>query len=284
MPATVKKYWILAALAVALCAAPAAVFLLQGGPIALAPDTAQGAMADTGRPLHNLDRFSVYTHKASVFFRLPGKRGRVRIKDALARPVTALAVNVPSKILATAGNTGSIELWDISPLSRLIFRTPRHVARLAGDLSNIRAMAFSPGGTVLAALGNEGRTVEVWDISGKKLLATSHNYLPPEKSFVLAVRLSDQGEVEKITMDEARPAYFKDEISTARKADKPETWILRDTLSQRAINAEGLCRADSWSAQGRYLGYAQDPEILIWKLCPKNFCETMEKDGRFYLQ
>ena len=73
--------------------------------------------------------------------------------------VSALSVSPDGKLLATAGNDGTLKLWDARELKVL--------ATLKGHDGPVNAVAFSPDGQFLAS-GGKDRTIRIWNVAEKK--------------------------------------------------------------------------------------------------------------------
>jgi WD40 repeat protein len=69
--------------------------------------------------------------------------------------IYAIAFSPDGRILATAGSTKTIDLWDAA--------TSGHLLSLRGHKDPVWALAFQPGGAWLAS-GDEGGIVNVWDV------------------------------------------------------------------------------------------------------------------------
>jgi len=87
---------------------------------------------------------------------------------------TALAFSPDRKLLASAA-FGSVRLWDAKTRRYITTFTPRSGGfdwrRRGRDTWGMAAVAFSPDGKLLAAPGNDN-AIRVWDVAGRKELAT----------------------------------------------------------------------------------------------------------------
>ncbi len=263
---------IVVAVALALCSVVG--FVIFGGAFPLVPDKARGAKADTGNSRNGMDRFTAYNYGNNIYIHHFHKKGRTRLKDAHPGNVKAIAVSLDSKTMATAGGSNKIRLWDITPLGNWFFKSPTRIAELTGNTYDIKAMAFSKNGKQLVVVGEDGETVDVWDIDAQKLLAEERGLSAPTDSFLLKVDITPQGEVSDINISGADLVYRKESLSGVERQGMDAPYILRDTISGHKVNTFKKASTTSWSSNGRYLGYAQDSSVLIWKLCSGNVCKN----------
>ncbi|MDX6537035.1 MAG: hypothetical protein QOD37_1376, partial [Gaiellales bacterium] len=71
-----------------------------------------------------------------------------------ASVVRAIAFSPGGRLLASAGNDGTVRLWDPG--------SGRQTAIIEGHTGRVRAVAFSADGRLLASGGDDG-TVRLWD-------------------------------------------------------------------------------------------------------------------------
>jgi WD40 repeat protein len=96
-----------------------------------------------------------------------------------ADEVLSVAFHPAGVLLASGGDDGTVILWNRTTL--------KQVGELKGPLGEIRALAFSPDGTTLAASWD--RRVLLWDVESRKTLVT----LMRHTDTVLAVAFSPDG-------------------------------------------------------------------------------------------
>ena len=72
-----------------------------------------------------------------------------------------LAFSSEGSLLASAGEDGTIRLWDVE--------TGAHLRTLTGHLRFVYCVAFSPDGKILAS-GGEDKTIQFWDVETGELI------------------------------------------------------------------------------------------------------------------
>jgi WD40 repeat protein len=114
--------------------------------------------------------------------------GKILLTLTAISAVRALAVNPDGTVLASAGDAGVIQLWDL--------RTGKPVNQFSGHADWVLSLAFSGDGKLLAS-GGYDRFVRLWEVgSGKKVLdlpvqpAPAPNTPPGPVNSVLALAFS----------------------------------------------------------------------------------------------
>jgi len=74
--------------------------------------------------------------------------------------VNAMALDPDGNTLATAGNDGTVILWDLTYPGR-----PRRLGQPLAHESSVHSVAFSPNGNTLGT-GSSDATVLLWDLTG----------------------------------------------------------------------------------------------------------------------
>lgn len=256
----------------AICLIAALVYFGGGGSYPLAPDPDLGARAESGPFSNGIDTFFAYSAGSEVLIRrIQKKTGRIRIKDACEGPVLAVAVSPAVKLLAVAGAGREIRLFDISAMSGLGAKRPKPAGSISGGVPRISALAFSSDGKRLLVLGQEA--AELWDTASKSVLGRLDGPLPDTGSFLLYAGES------AIRASEARLEYAVNENAVERGGfENPP--VLTDAFSGRTLNTFGKPFSESWGPGGRFRGYADGGDILIWRLCRRATCRAVNENGK----
>jgi WD40 repeat protein len=88
----------------------------------------------------------------------------VRILEGHKGPVWSLSFAPDGKTLATAGEDGTVRLWELA--------TGQERVRLTGHRGRVSAAAFAPDGDTLATGGIDGRAL-LWKLSALEQTAVA---------------------------------------------------------------------------------------------------------------
>lgn len=254
----------------------AVVYLGGGGSYPLGPDPDRGSRAESGPFSSGIDTFFAYSADSEVLIRrLQKKSGRIRVKDACQGAVSAIAVSPAAKLLAVAGRGSEIRLFDISGLSGIGPKRPKPRGSLSGSVSEIKALAFSSDGKRLLVLGQEA--AELWDTTSKSPVGRLDGPLPETGSFLLYFRES------AIRASGALLSYVKNDNVVERGGfENPP--LLSDSVSGFALSTFGKPFSESWGPGGRFRGYADGGDILIWRLCRSATCRAVSENGKIVMR
>lgn len=149
--------------------------------------------------------------------------------------VSSIAFSPRGKILASADEDGTIELWD--------YATCHEIAPLHGPTQGVFAIAFSPDGRQLAT-ANLNKSVTLWDVTTQTVEATL-----PHKSEVYSVAFSPDGH-RLVSGDQDGEVKFWDVAS-------------HHELSSYSTHASTIY-AVAFSPDGRWLAIGAGSTLRLW--------------------
>ena len=167
------------------------------------------------------------------------------------RGVRAIALSPDARVIAGGGDDGAIHLAEAETglLLRRIVPGPEPLAgAVARGPATVRALAFSPDGSVLVSGHSHDTVAHVWDVHSGREVAR----LREDGNAVHAVAFSPDGATLATAADTGR------EIKLWETA----TWQVRRTLDCRG----GPEYPHAFSADGRSLWSAYDQQVWRWDL------------------
>ena len=221
----------------------------------------------------------------------PGQAG-TNLYHIRNHPLAVVAVD-------TEGNEGntSFTLW--SPWEE---DSPQHITTLEGR-GDIRSVAFSPDGTILAYTGY--KEVKLWDVANRTNIATLE---VPGASFVNSVAFSPDGtilaytEFTKIKLwdvagrtniatleghtGEIKSVVFSPDGTTLASGAADETVKLWDVATRQnvatLVGHEYEANSVVFSPDGTTLASGGRRKILLWDVATRTNIETLEETGIAY--
>lgn len=159
--------------------------------------------------------------------------------------VNAIAVSREGNVLATAGEDGTIAIWDLPQGLETGTFSPKQT--LTGHSSEVLAIALSPDGQTLASGGWDG-TVKVWDVETGQLLRS----LAGHSQLVGAIAIGSDGQI----------------LATGSRDSTIRLWNLATGEAIRTLEGHELSVLSlAVSPDGEILASGSaDGTIALWKL------------------
>ena len=163
--------------------------------------------------------------------------------------ILSVAFSPNGKLLATAGEVGEIQLWQVADMKPLL--------TLKSHLRWILSIAFSPDGKTLAS-SSDDRTIKLWDVSDGKCLKTLHGHT----SWVWSVAFSPNGKT----------------LASASDDCTIKLWDVRTGEAIKILQGHAnLVRSISFSCDGDTLVTgSNDCTVKLWDVSTGQVLRTLE--------
>jgi WD40 repeat protein/DNA-binding SARP family transcriptional activator len=168
--------------------------------------------------------------------------------------VLALAFDASGKVLATASDDGSVDVWDVPTATlRETFK---------GHAGAVRGLAFSPDGATLYSASTDG-SVFVWDVRGERRLGRLFRFDPvPAPGMDVHVRANAAGAV-AVSPDSSL-------FVTSPGPNRVTLWRARDLAVLGELRGPcGGLESLAWSHDGQFVAGTGNRGTVVWDVATR---------------
>ncbi len=189
---------------------------------------------------------------------------KVRTLGRASGRVVALAFDASGKVLATASDDGTVDVWDVPTASlRETFK---------GHAGAARGVVFSPDGKTLYSASKDG-SILLWDVHGARRLGRPFRFAPvPESGMGAHEPASGAGAV-AVSPDSSR-------FVTTPGPDRVTLWRARDlTVLGELRGPCGVLDSLAWSHDGRLVAGTGDRKTVVWDVATRRIVREFTRTG-----
>ena len=190
-----------------------------------------------------------------ILWDVSARREQARLEDATNKgKVFYLAFSPDSKLLASAGENKTINLWDVT--------TYKELNRLRAHTSAVTGVAFSPDGKTLASSSND-KTLILWNVADSKFLRR----LEGHGDYVYSVAFSPDGKTLASGSNDRTIILWDLTLAISSTASKlPRLQGHTDAVAKVAFAPDGKTVASA----------SNDKKIILWEAASRNKLATLE--------
>ncbi len=180
--------------------------------------------------------------------------GKTRLLGRASGRVLALAFDADGKVLATASDDGSVDVWDVPTASlRETFK---------GHAGAARGVAFSPDGATLYSGSNDG-SVFVWDVRGERRLGRLFRFDPVAAPGMGAHAPTNAAGAVAVSPDSTL-------FVTSPGANRVTLWRARDLAVLGELRGPcGELESLAWSHDGRFVAGTGNRDTIVWDVATR---------------
>jgi WD40 repeat protein len=191
--------------------------------------------------------------------------GKMQLLGRASGRVLALAFDADGKVLATASDDGSIDVWDVPTASlRETFK---------GHAGAARGVAFSPDGATLYSASSDG-SVFVWDVRGERRLGRLFRFDPvPAPGMGVHVPAQAAGAV-AVSPDSSL-------FVTSPGPNRVTLWRSRDLAVLGELRGPvGGVESLAWSHDGQFVAGTGDQETVVWDVATRKVARRFARPAQ----